>query len=253
MLRRKYYSIVILLITFSTVILPLSNIGKAYSIRNNNDNSLNSCSPSPLDSSTLLPATENYTIPDRPLLAVKKTINITENIEPFQWIEVKLNITNIGNRTAYNLSITDPDYEDWAISTFNFTQQRYVEVETNTSFIYQYYIQPRREGNFTLEATVINYVDINGTKYTAYSQRFDIISLYPQHEEVIDKVKWLNLFYYVLAIVGTLLVIELIDLFAIQKVHKKWKTKGTKKPAISLKKTKSKKEQRKKIQKRKRR
>lgn len=193
----------------------------------------------------------NDTLPSRPLLAIKKVINVTE-LEPLQWIRIDLNITNIGNRTAYNLSITEPSFEEWAVSTFNLTEQKYIQVEINASFVYTYYIQPLLEGNFTLEATEIKYYDENSVMYKSYSQRYSLNVVLPENVEVIDSEKWLNLFYFVLGIVGVFTTIIIVDLFAIQKVHKRRRSSRKISPLVK-KPHKTKQEQKRKIKKRKRR
>lgn len=193
----------------------------------------------------------NDTLPSRPLLAIKKVINVTE-LEPLQWIRIDLNITNIGNRTAYNLSITEPNFEEWAVSTFNLTKQKYIQVEINASFVYTYYIQPLVEGNFTLEATEINYYDENSVMYKSYSQRYSLHVILPENVEVIDSEKWLNLFFFVLGIIGVFTAIIIVDLFAIQKIHKRRRSSKKISPLVK-KPQKTKQEQKRKIKKRKRR
>ncbi|MHA1303636.1 MAG: hypothetical protein ACTSPI_08045, partial [Candidatus Heimdallarchaeaceae archaeon] len=193
--RKYFHPILILLMVLSIAMTSQNSLGY-IPIEETKESMFSTTSPV-ITLPGFAVSNTNDTLPARPLFSIKKTINAT-NVEPFTWIEVNLNITNIGNRTAYNLSLTEPDYEDWAVSTFNFTEQKYVRVDINSSFVYRYYLQPLLEGNFSLEATEIVYYDINGTEYRSYSQRFNIISLYPENIVVIDSVKWMNLFYFCL-------------------------------------------------------
>ncbi|MHA1953391.1 MAG: hypothetical protein ACW96U_05555, partial [Candidatus Heimdallarchaeaceae archaeon] len=69
----------------------------------------------------------NDTLPDRPILSIIKTINgsiIAPNVvqvQPNTTLRVDVLIKNIGNRTAYNLTSTDPGFEDWALTSLNLT------------------------------------------------------------------------------------------------------------------------------------
>ena len=58
----------------------------------------------------------NDTIPARPILSVKKTVNTTL-LESLEWVRINVTIKNVGNRTAYNLTITDPLFGSWVYST----------------------------------------------------------------------------------------------------------------------------------------
>ncbi len=161
---------------------------------------------------------------ERPILDVSKSVNATViNPDLSEWICVNVTITNISNYTAYNLTTTDPGFEDWAVSSLNVTEQKWVIIENNASVYYFYYFKPLSEGNFTLEPTDIVYVDVNGTEYHAQSQRFIIIVIKPESIEVIDAELWLNILYYTIIISGVLGAIVLFDLFVIKR------PKGTKK------------------------
>jgi len=82
----------------------------------------------------------NDTLPARPLLSIIKTINgsiIAPNviqIQPNTTIRVDVTIKNIGNRSAYNLTSTDPGFENWALTSLNLTTQRFIKVGITTSF-----------------------------------------------------------------------------------------------------------------------
>ena len=87
----------------------------------------------------------NDTIPDRPILSIVKTINgsiVAPNVvqvQPNITLRVDVLIKNIGNRTAYNLTSTDPGFEDWALPSLNLTNQRFVKVGINATIFYFYY------------------------------------------------------------------------------------------------------------------
>ncbi|MCE7740898.1 MAG: hypothetical protein GOP50_00440 [Candidatus Heimdallarchaeota archaeon] len=186
----------------------------------------------------VLPKTSpiNDSFLQRPILDIAKTVNATTvNPDEDVWIRVNVTLKNIGNATAYNLTSVDPDFGDWAISSLNVTQQKWVIVEVNATTYYFYYFKPLVEGNFTIEPTDIVYVDINGTEYHAQSQRFVILSIKPESLEVIDAELWLNILYYSIIIAGALGAIVLFDLFVLKRPKdvKKTKVKVVKKKATS--------------------
>ncbi|MHA1199079.1 MAG: hypothetical protein ACTSQF_07000 [Candidatus Heimdallarchaeaceae archaeon] len=176
----------------------------------------------------VLPKTSpiNDSFLQRPILDIAKTVNATTiNPDEDVWIRVNVTLKNIGNATAYNLTSVDPDFGEWAVSSLNVTQQRWVIVEVNATAYYFYYFKPLIEGNFTIEPTDIVYVDINGTEYHAQSQRFTIISVNPGSIEAIDAELWLNILYYSIIIAGALGAIVLFDFFVIKRPKDGKKTK----------------------------
>ncbi len=94
--------------------------------------------------------------------------------------------------------------------------------------------------------------DRNSIMYKSYSQRYSLHVILPENVEVIDSEKWLNLLFFVLGIIGVFTALIIVDLFAIQKIHKR--RRSTKKISPLVKKPqKTKQEQKRKIKKRKRR
>lgn len=197
----------------------------------------------------------NDTIPDRPFLEIKKDLNLTLlvpniekktfQVEPGQAINVNISIRNIGQKTAYNLTIVDPSFADWAISSLNITTQKYVIVQPNATVFYYYYFVPILEGNYTLESTEVNYFHLNGTEYRSFSQRFNILSILEEVEKTIEGELWVKILIYCLVIVGAIGLVVVGDYFLIRR--KRLKTKKVVKRAPVQK---SKKQQKRKIQKR---
>ncbi|MHA1550989.1 MAG: hypothetical protein ACTSQC_03510 [Candidatus Heimdallarchaeaceae archaeon] len=174
---------------------------------------------------------DNETLKNRPILIIEKSINASpiqdENqeissylIRPNEWIRVNLTITNVGNASAYNLTIVDPSFEEWAVGNLNLTTQRYIQVDINATIFYFYFFQPKLEGNFTLEATTVTYINGTGVEYFSSSQRFSFFVEDVEAEYVIEADLWLNILYFCLGVVGVLGAVVLMDRFAIQKVHK---------------------------------
>ncbi len=201
---------------------------------------------------------ENDTLRNRPILAIEKAINASpiqnENqeistyiIRPNEWIRVNLTITNVGNASAYNLTTVDPGFEEWAVGNLNLTTQRYIQVDVNATIFYFYYFQLKLEGNFTLEATSITYVNGTGIEYFSSSQRFSFYVEAIAEEYKLEADLWLNIFYFCLGVVGVLGAVILVDRYAIQKVHKR---KSRRRSLAEIDKKKSKREEKKKIEKR---
>jgi len=227
--------VVFTIITLITSVTMTSTTNSnVYSYSNYNTNSIgvtDSLKNSPINDSFL----------QRPIMSIEKTVNSTViNPENDAWIRVNITITNLGNATAYNLTTIDPGFEDWALTSLNLTEQKWVIIDVNASAFYFYYFKPIIEGNFTLEPTDIVYVDINGTEYHAQSNRFVIISIKPSSIEIIDTELWLNILYYSLIIAGALSAIVIFDFFVIKrsKEVKKVKTKAKDKKGATSQKSK---------------
>jgi hypothetical protein len=197
----------------------------------------------------------NDTIPDRPFLEVRKDLNLTllvpniekktYQVEPGQKIRVNVTIKNNGQRTAFNLTIVDPSFSDWAISSMNMTTQKYVIVQPNATVFYYYYFLPILEGNYTLESTVVNYFHLNGTEYRAFSQRFNIYSFIEEVEEAIEGELWSRILIYCIVISGSIGLVVTGDYILVRRRRERTK-KVVKRAPVQ----KSKKQQKRKIQKR---
>jgi hypothetical protein len=199
----------------------------------------------------------NDTLPARPLLSIVKTINgsiIAPNliqVQPNTTIRVDVTIKNVGNRTAYNLTTTDPGFEDWAIRSLNLTTQRFIKVGINSTIYYRYYFKSVIEGNFTIASTSIDYIgkeDDVITEYNARSQRFYIYSIKIENIAIIEGSLWVKILYYTLGISAALGSIIFIDYLILRR--KKDTTKKVTKREQAVKAPKSKKQQKRKIQKR---
>ena len=202
---------------------------------------------------------ENDTLKNRPILAIEKSINASpiqdDNkevsshlIRPNEWIRVNVTITNVGNASAYNLTTVDPSFEEWAVGNLNLTTQRYIQVDVNATIFYFYFFQPKLEGNYTLEATTVTYVNGTGIEYFSSSQRYILQVVAVEEEYVLEADLWLNILYFCLGVVGILGAVVLVDRYAIQKVHKR---KSRRHRPTSIAKQKSKREEKRKIEKRK--
>ena len=195
----------------------------------------------------------NDTLPPRPILSIEKTINATDVQPNIDWIRVNITIKNIGNRTAYNLTVRDPSFNDWAVSTLNITEQDFVQIDINATVFYFYFMQTTVEGNFTLESTEITYFNETGPEYNARSQRFNIKSISIINIPPIRGELWVKILYYCLGITGGLGLIVLIDYAIVKQIFQQLRNRSQaplkKAPAVQQK---SKKQMKRKVQKRRR-
>ena len=111
---------------------------------------------------------------DRPVLQVKKTLS-DDQVHLGDNVTVYLNITNWSTKIAFNLSITEPIFNNWSITEFvGYDNYIWTEIQPMGSISYQYQMTLLAEGNYTVKGTVINYVDENSTSYVARSADLDL-------------------------------------------------------------------------------
>lgn len=111
---------------------------------------------------------------DRPVLQVRKTLS-DDQVYLGNNVTVYLNITNWSTKTAFNLSITEPIFNNWSITDFiGYDNYIWTEIQPLGSISYQYQMTLLAEGNYTIKGTVIDYVDENGTSYVARSADIDL-------------------------------------------------------------------------------
>lgn len=188
----------------------------------------------------------NDTLPSRPILSIRKTINATIDdktykIEPNQWLKVTSIIKNIGNRTAYNLTITEPLLPSLVSKTIGYYSRSFVEVDINATIYFDYYLLILKEGKFAIDSTTIEYQNKNGHEYSAYSQRFELTSILPEKVEAIETDLWLNVLWYSLGIGGFFIIIVTTQ-YIYEKIQKgkEQKSRMSKGPTKKISETKKK-------------
>ncbi|MBK5112334.1 MAG: hypothetical protein KGD59_10315 [Candidatus Heimdallarchaeota archaeon] len=105
-----------------------------------------------------------------PLLVVSKVFlvaNETGDLNPFIKIEqynteiqtviIEINITNIGSVAAYNLTIIEQVYNDWAFETDGVDEWFNYSLSQGESAIYRYNITAKLLGSYKIEPTEIEY------------------------------------------------------------------------------------------------
>ncbi|MCY3411904.1 MAG: hypothetical protein INQ03_09770 [Candidatus Heimdallarchaeota archaeon] len=135
-----------------------------------------------------------------PILSVMKWVSADEVVLG-ESITVYVNITNWSEESAYNMSITEPIFSDWASSDFiGYDDYVYTRIDSNASVSYQYTLTLKNEGNYIIEPTEIEYVDRNGTVFHARSS-FQSVDVYieeplPELDEY-----WTAIFWWSIGIV----------------------------------------------------
>ena len=129
-----------------------------------------------------------------PILSVLKWSS-AEEVELGQNITIYVNITNWSDQSAYNLTIDEPKISDWAKANFtDYDDYVFTRVDSGASIFYQYTMTMRNEGNYTVEPTLIRYLDFNGTQYSAFSTFIPInVFIIPPALELGEL--WQNIFW----------------------------------------------------------
>ncbi|HUU77588.1 MAG TPA: hypothetical protein VMX55_04530 [candidate division Zixibacteria bacterium] len=72
-------------------------------------------------------------------------------------IMIFINITNIGEITAYNLTIEEQEYQDWVFETDNIDEWIVDELRQGENISFNYYITAKIVGDFKIEPSKITY------------------------------------------------------------------------------------------------
>ena len=139
--------------------------------------------------------------PDFPYLEIIKLSSETETLLG-NTITVNVNITNWSDYSAFNLTITEPLFSDWAYSTFNgWDDYIWVEVSPGASITYSYNMTVKNEGKYTIAATKIDYLDENSTSFNARSQ-FIPITIFVTEPPITQDEIWSNILKMAILIVA---------------------------------------------------
>ena len=85
-------------------------------------------------------------------------------------ITVHVNLTNMSNHFARNITILEPIFSPGFVnSQVSYKEYDYLELGFGATVNYTYTFTPKVTGNFTIEPTSITYLDVNGTQFTAKS------------------------------------------------------------------------------------
>ncbi len=146
-----------------------------------------------------------------PLLSLVKKVD-KEEIAPGDTISVIIRITNVGNATAYNITLIDQKVPEWVGEVIGDTTAHWEELKPNRTIIYEYKIKIKDVvlTNITLGEAKIIYYDKNGTKYVIYSSK-NVIKVNLPTGTVLD---WDSIWRIVIIVEG-LIVIGIITLMLV--------------------------------------
>lgn len=131
------------------------------------------------------PIYEDPPTEEQPLLQIQKWASDTEFLLG-KSVTVYVNISNWSSKTAYNLTITEPFFNPWAIEEKNgyengYEPYIYVAVDPGASIYYEYTIILLEEGKYTIGATEIEYYNEESFLFRArtYKIELDIYVIIP--------------------------------------------------------------------------
>ena len=107
------------------------------------------------------PNTQNNVVSrevDQPLIGVIKISNRID-YELQQKFVILIEITNYGDQPAYDVQFEESKFPDWTFETEGLTSYSWSKMEAGENHTIAYTLVPLKEGNFTIEQTLITYSD----------------------------------------------------------------------------------------------
>jgi len=111
-------------------------------------------------------------IKDIPLVFVAKKPSKTK-VRLYEWITITITLTNLGNGTAYNLTVIDEDYPEWTIETRNHSTRYLVPLlQPNVTIQIRYWVRitSTTYKNISLGRVIVIYRDIKNNQYKSISE-----------------------------------------------------------------------------------
>ncbi len=113
-----------------------------------------------------------------PLVFVSKTPS-KKVVKINEWITVTITLTNLGNKTAYDIKVIDENYPEWTIETRNHSTLYLIPIlEPNVTIQIRYWLRIKSSTfkNISLGRVIVAYKDANNNDYKSYSEE-TIISI----------------------------------------------------------------------------
>ncbi|MCR8433114.1 MAG: hypothetical protein QXH55_00325 [Candidatus Korarchaeota archaeon] len=105
-----------------------------------------------------------------PLIFATKVAPRKVNVgDPFK---VSIIVSNLGNDTAYNLTIIDENYPEWTLETYGYYRNYFInELKPNISVIVEYNLSIKlsKQEELSLGRVKVNYFDSKGKMFTVIS------------------------------------------------------------------------------------
>ncbi len=114
--------------------------------------------------------------PPYPALQIFKTINVEDDlIQVGTEIQVSVNMTNFGGKTAINVSLVEPVLQNFTISNLKgYDPKNWIKIGPGASVSYSFSFVIEKPGNYTIEPTTATYLDENQNEYSAKSGFFEL-------------------------------------------------------------------------------
>lgn len=106
-----------------------------------------------------------------PLLFVAKIAPQRVSID--DWFKVSIIVSNLGNDSAYNLTVIDESYPTWALETDEYYGNYFIdELKPNVSLVIEYHLRilSSEQEEFSLGRARVRYYDSKGKMFTAVSE-----------------------------------------------------------------------------------
>jgi len=162
-----------------------------------------------------------------PILAVAK-ISEKETVRPGERLQIIIKIKNIGDATAYNVTLKDSDPPDWGVYIDGSLQAFWREVPPGTEIYHTYNISIKQSSTsiIYLDRAMVIYYDANGEKYVVYSEELAII-LEVRTGRNID---WADIWRNVVIIESIIILVLILPLIFIEwKTYSEYKREARKK------------------------
>jgi len=142
---------------------------------------------------------------DGPTLVVQKWLS-KDQILLGQNVTVFVNITNVSNFYANNLTIREPTFNNFIIkSKVNYERYTYTQLGKGAVLTYNYTIIPESDGTFSVEPTQIDYYGSSGAQYRATSSNHEFTVLLqkpaPSTNYLWRNIMWLSIIFVAIPMV----------------------------------------------------
>lgn len=162
-----------------------------------------------------------------PILVVTKLAD-KEIVDVNEWFRVIIRIKNIGNATAYNVTLQDSIPPDWGVRVQGVLQVHWAEVPPGAEIMHTYNVSIQTVSTYTahLGYATVTYYDSNGERYVVFSEDLEIIVRIKSGRHIEWEEIWRNVAIMesiiILILVTPLIIIE----YRIYRDYKRELSKG---------------------------
>ena len=152
----------------------------------------------------------------KPSLQIRKWIS-KNDLKLGENLTVTVNITNWSLQWAFNLSITEPTFSEFAAELItDFDRYEYTAIGPEGSIYYEYSIKPQTIGNYSVEPTRIEFFDENSTLFRAVSA-FIPFFVFVEAPPIDLSEVWQNLFWMSFVLFAIPIIVYFINKYIWRK------------------------------------